>query len=54
MNNAKVVSTPLGAHYKFSRDLCPQFKQEEQEPQMIGIPYTNVMSSVMYVMVYCE
>ena len=52
MNNLKVVSSPLGAHYKLSRDLCPQFKQEQE--QMIGIPYTNGMSSVIYVMVYCE
>ena len=49
MNDAKGVSTPLASHFKFSKKLCPQTKAEEE--QMVRIPYTSVVGSVMYVMV---
>ena len=49
MNDAKYVFTPLGSHFKHSKDLCPRTKQEEED--MRGIPYTNVVGSIMYVMV---
>ena len=47
--DAKGVSTPLASHFKFSKKLCPQTKKEED--QMVRIPYTIVVGSVMYAMV---
>ena len=49
MDDAKGVSTPLASHFKLSKKLCPQTKAEEE--QMIRIPYTIAVGSVMYVMV---
>jgi hypothetical protein len=49
MGDAKSVSTPLASHFKLSKKLCPQTKQEEK--QMEDIPYTCVIGSVMCAMV---
>ena len=49
MNSAKVVSTPFGSHFLFSKEHCPWTKQEEDDMQ--GVPYTNVVVSIMYAMV---
>ena len=38
MGDAKSVSTPLASHFKLSKKLCPQKKEEEE--QMDEIPYT--------------
>ncbi|XP_057532923.1 uncharacterized protein LOC130810814 [Amaranthus tricolor] len=49
MDDAKGVSTPLASHLKLSKNLCPQTKEEEE--QMVRIPYTSAVGSVMYAMV---
>uniref|UniRef100_A0A803N377 Reverse transcriptase Ty1/copia-type domain-containing protein n=1 Tax=Chenopodium quinoa TaxID=63459 RepID=A0A803N377_CHEQI len=49
MMHAKPVSTPLGSHFKLSKELCPQSKEEEKD--MAHIPYTSAVGSVMYSMV---
>ena len=43
------MSTPLASHFKLSKKLCLQTKAEED--QMVRIPYTSVVGSVMYAMV---
>ena len=49
MRNAKAVSTPIGSHFKLSKELRPQSKQEEE--QMARVPYTSAVGSIMYAMV---
>lgn len=49
MVDAKMVSTPLASHFKLSKNLCPQIKEEED--QMVSIPYTCSVGNVMYAMV---
>ena len=46
---AKVDSTPFGSHFLFSKESCSRTKQEEED--MRGITYTNVVGSIMYAMV---
>ena len=48
MENAKVVNVPLGGHYKLSPEQSPSTDQERED--MIGVPYANVVGSVMYMM----
>ena len=43
MGDAKSVSTPLASHFKLSKMLCPQTKQDERE--MDDIPYTCAVGS---------
>ena len=45
----KLVSTPLGPHFKLSTSQCP--KTEEEQEYMSKVPYSNVVGSLMYVMV---
>ena len=49
MVHAKPVSTPLSSHFKLSKELSPQSKEEEKS--MAHIPYTSAVGSVMYAMV---
>ncbi|KAM1333083.1 hypothetical protein COP2_009342 [Malus domestica] len=49
MQEAKVVSTPLAAHFKLSGQQCPTFKEEQQV--MKKVPYANVVGCLMYAMV---
>ncbi|CAL2276443.1 unnamed protein product [Prunus armeniaca] len=49
MQEAKVVSTPLAAHFKLSRQQCP--KSEEEQQVMEKVPYANVVGCLMYAMV---
>ena len=49
MQNAKVVSTPLGVHFKLSKEQSP--KTEEERAYMAKVPYASTIGSLMYVMV---
>ena len=49
MNEAKPVSTPLGSHFKLSKELSP--KTEEERDHMSKVPYALAISSLMYAMV---
>ncbi|BFG14424.1 hypothetical protein CerSpe_006980 [Prunus speciosa] len=49
MQEAKVVSTPLAAHFKLSGQQCP--KSEEKQQVMEKVPYANVVGCLMYAMV---
>ncbi|KAH9316995.1 hypothetical protein KI387_018764, partial [Taxus chinensis] len=47
--DAKPVGTPLGGHFKLSKEQCP--KTEQERNQMSKIPYSSMVSSLMYAMV---
>ena len=49
MNEAKSVSTPLGSHFKLSKEQSP--KTEEEMDHMSKVPYVLVIGSLMYAMV---
>jgi ATP-binding cassette subfamily B (MDR/TAP) protein 1 len=49
MDNAKPVSTPLGNHFKLSKDQSP--KTELECGYMDMIPYASAIDSLMYAMV---
>ena len=49
MKNARLVGTPLAAHFKLSTELCPSDDKEKEE--MSKIPYASVVGSLMYAMV---
>ena len=49
MNEAKPVSTPLGSHFKLSKDQSP--KKEEERDHMSQVPYASAIGSLMYAMV---
>ena len=49
MNEAKLVSTPLGSHFKLSREQSPN--TEEERDHMSKVPYASALGSLMYVMV---
>ena len=49
MNEAKPMSTPLGSHFKLSKDQSP--KIEEERDHMSKVPYASAIGSLMYVMV---
>ncbi|KAK3026864.1 hypothetical protein RJ639_041991 [Escallonia herrerae] len=49
MLNAKSVSTPLGAHFQLSSQLCPSTKEDVE--YMSLSPYANAVGSLMYAMV---
>ena len=49
MNEAKPVSTPLGSHFKLSKEQSPKTKEEKD--YMSKVPYASVISRLMYVMV---
>ena len=48
MNEAKPVSTPLGSHFKLSKEQSP--KIEEERNHISKEPYTSVIGSLMYAM----
>ena len=49
MNEAKPVSTPLGSHFKLSKE--QSLKKEEEKDHMSKVPYASTISSLMYAMV---
>ena len=49
MNETKLVSTPLGSHFKLSKEQSP--KTEEEKDYMSKVPYALAIGSLMYVMV---
>ena len=49
MNEAKPVSTPLGSHFKLSKEQSP--KTEEERDHMSKMPYASAIGSLMYAMV---
>jgi ATP-binding cassette subfamily B (MDR/TAP) protein 1 len=49
MDNVKPVSTPLGNHFKLSKDQSPKIELECR--YMDNIPYASAIGSLMYVMV---
>ena len=49
MNEAKLVSTPLGSHFKLSKEQSP--KIEEERDHMSKVPYASAIGSLMYAIV---
>ena len=49
MDNAKSVGTPLGSHFRLSKDQAP--KLEEEQDHMSKIPYASAIGSLTYAMV---
>ncbi|PHT46032.1 hypothetical protein CQW23_15190 [Capsicum baccatum] len=49
MQNAKLVSTPLAAHFKLSATLSP--KTDDERDYRSLVPYSSVVGSLMYAMV---
>ena len=49
MNKAKPVSTPLGSHFKLSKEQSQ--KIEEERDHMSKVPYASAIGSLMYAMV---
>ncbi|RVW71154.1 Retrovirus-related Pol polyprotein from transposon TNT 1-94 [Vitis vinifera] len=49
MNEAKPVSTPLGSHFKLSKEQSP--KTGEERDHMSKVPYASAIGSLMYAMV---
>ena len=47
MQNAKVVSTPLGVHFRLSKEQSP--KTEEERAYMEKVSYASAIGSLMYV-----
>ena len=50
MNEAKLISTPLGSHFKLSKEQSPKTKEERDH--MSKVLYASAISSLMYAMVY--
>ena len=49
MNEAKLVSTPLGSHFKLRKEQSP--KIEEERDHMSKMPLASAIGSLMYAMV---
>ncbi|KAE8654393.1 hypothetical protein F3Y22_tig00117048pilonHSYRG00173 [Hibiscus syriacus] len=49
MQDAKPVSTPLGVHFKLSKEQSP--KTEEEHAHMVNVTYASAIGSLMYAMV---
>ena len=49
MNEAKPISTPLGSHFKLSKEQSS--KTEEERDHMSKVPYASAIGSSMYAMV---
>jgi ATP-binding cassette subfamily B (MDR/TAP) protein 1 len=49
MHEAKLVSTPLAAHFRLSVALCPQSYEDVE--YMSKAPYSSAVGSLMYAMV---
>jgi hypothetical protein len=50
MKNAKPVSTPLAIHFKLTKEMCP--KTQEEIKYMSRVPYSSVVGSLMYAMIF--
>ena len=49
MDEAKLVSTPLGSHFRLTKDQSP--KTEQKQAYMSKVPYASAIGSLMYAMV---
>ena len=49
MIEAKLVSTPLGSHFKLSKEQSPKTKEENDH--MSKVPYASTIGSLIYAMV---
>ena len=49
MNKTKPVSTPLGSHFKLSKEQSP--KTEEERDHISKVPCASAIGSLMYAMV---
>ena len=49
MNEAKPVSTPLGSHFKLSKE--QSLKTKEERDHMSKVPYASAIGNLMYIMV---
>ena len=49
MDNAKLIGSPLAAHFKLSSNQCSS--NEEDKRKMMKIPYSSAVGSLMYLMV---
>ena len=49
MKNSKPVFTPLAGHFKPSKRPCPSTEKEKDE--MLVLPYSSTVGSLMYAMV---
>uniref|UniRef100_A0A2N9IPG8 Integrase catalytic domain-containing protein n=1 Tax=Fagus sylvatica TaxID=28930 RepID=A0A2N9IPG8_FAGSY len=49
MDEAKPVSTPLGSHFRLTKDQSP--KTEQEQAYMSKVPYASAIGSLMYAMV---
>ncbi|KAL5781877.1 hypothetical protein ACOSP7_006906 [Xanthoceras sorbifolium] len=49
MQDAKPVSTPLGVHFRLSKEQSP--KTEKERTYMAKVPYASAIGSLMYAMV---
>ena len=49
MNEAKLVNTPLGSHFKLSKEQSP--KTDEERDHMSKVPYASTIGSLMCAMV---
>ncbi|KAE8669173.1 hypothetical protein F3Y22_tig00112253pilonHSYRG00128 [Hibiscus syriacus] len=49
MQDAKPVSTPLGVHFRLSKEQSP--KTEEERAHMVKVTYASAIGSLMYAMV---
>ncbi|KAE8666201.1 Retrovirus-related Pol polyprotein from transposon TNT 1-94 [Hibiscus syriacus] len=49
MQDAKLVSTPLGVHFRLSKEQSP--KKEEELAHMVKVSYASTIGSLMYAMV---
>ena len=50
MNEAKLVSTPLGSHFKLSEEQSS--KTEEERDHINKVLYASAIGSLIYAMVY--
>jgi hypothetical protein len=50
IQNAKLVSTPLANHFKLTREMCPNIHEDIE--YMSRVPYSSVVGSLMYAMVF--
>ena len=49
MSKAKAVSSPFASHLKLSLEQCP--KSEKEKLEMMKVPYSSAVGSLMYAMV---
>ena len=49
MNEAKPISTPLGSHFRLSKEQSP--KTKEERGHMSKVPYTSAIGSLIYAIV---